>query len=73
MEDQGQSPDFDPPMYYALWDEADQRFRFQDFDNGGVQVTVAEHAALFDAQSLGAVITKGEDGRPVAVFPNPPA
>jgi len=57
---------------YALFVTADGRFAFSDIDNGGVEITDAEHAALLSAQGLGKIIVPDADGRPVAVDPPAP-
>lgn len=60
-------------MIYAKWIEQDGRFAFSIEDNGGVQITQEEHAALLDGQTAGHVIVAGEDGRPVLQDAPPPA
>lgn len=50
---------------YAKWIVEDGRFSFSETDNGGVQITDARHAALFD--DVTKVITADANGLPVAV------
>lgn len=58
---------------YAKWIEEDQRYAFAFEDNGGVEISDDEHAALFLGQSEGRRIVAGADGRPALVDPSPPA
>jgi hypothetical protein len=57
---------------FAKMIESDGRFLFQDFDNGGVEITAEEHAALIDGQSKGKRIVADSDGRPVLALQIPP-
>jgi hypothetical protein len=57
---------------FAKWIESDSRFLFQDFDNGGVEVSIEEHAALIDGNSKGKHIVPDENGLPVLSEPLQP-
>lgn len=50
---------------YAKWIEKDGRFAFSDTDNGGVQITDEQHAALLAGEAEGKVIAPGAGGVPV--------
>jgi len=52
---------------YAKYIEADGRFAFAEYDNGGIEITDDHHAALMQAQVEGKVIVPGDDGKPIAV------
>lgn len=58
--------------HFAKWVEADGRFQFSTEDNGGVEITAAEHAALFGQQTVAMVIVPDAAGRPIlAAEPTP--
>lgn len=54
---------------YARWVETDDRFDFAQQDNGGVPITLAQHAELIAGNSSGQDIRPGPDGRPMLVKP----
>ncbi|MDO7898901.1 phage tail assembly chaperone [Pseudomonas citrulli] len=54
---------------YAKWIEEDGRFAFELTDNGGVEISDEDHAALFESRLDGKVIGKGPDGRPQLQVP----
>ena len=54
---------------YALWIDQDQRYAFGAHDNGGVEISSQDHAALMRAQGAGMLIQPDGDGQPVAVPP----
>jgi len=56
---------------YAKWIAADGRFAFSPDNNGGVQITTEEHAALLAGQSAGKVIAADSSGRPALQDPPP--
>ncbi|WP_025808331.1 phage tail assembly chaperone [Pseudomonas chlororaphis] len=49
---------------FAKWVEEDGRFAFDEADNGGIEITSEEHAALFEPGREGKIIAPGVDGRP---------
>lgn len=49
---------------YTKWIEEDGRFAFDETDNGGVEITAEEHAALFEPTREFKIIVPGVDGRP---------
>ncbi|WP_415771074.1 phage tail protein [Pseudomonas sp. LB3P38] len=49
---------------YAKWIQEDGRFAFDEADNGGIEITAEEHAALFEPGRVGKIIGMGVDGRP---------
>ncbi|TWC11014.1 phage tail assembly chaperone [Pseudomonas sp. SJZ085] len=49
---------------FAKWIEEDGRFAFDLTDNGGIEISDDDHAALFDSQSGTKIIGRGTDGRP---------
>ncbi|WDG89319.1 phage tail assembly chaperone [Pseudomonas chlororaphis] len=49
---------------YAKWIPEDGRFAFDETDNGGIEITAEEHAALFERVEGGKTIGIGADGRP---------
>lgn len=57
---------------YAKWIVEDERFAFSEVNNGGIEITGEEHAALFVPQSTPKIIVRGADGRPVLASPPPP-
>jgi hypothetical protein len=54
---------------YAKWIEEDGRFAFERVDNGGIEITDDEHAALFEPDRGAKIIVPGPDGRPVLQDP----
>lgn len=50
---------------FAKWIESDGRFIFQDFDNGGVEISRDEHAELVAGHADGKTIIRDADGRPM--------
>lgn len=56
---------------FAKWTEADGRFLFQEFDNGGVHITSEEYFSLMNAQATGKIIKPGNNGAPTASDPLP--
>lgn len=54
---------------FAKWIQDDERFAFSVGDNGGVEITAEEHAALFTGQHNGKIITADAAGKPVLVNP----
>ncbi|ROO40864.1 phage tail protein [Pseudomonas sp. AF76] len=54
---------------YAKWIEEDGRFAFERVDNGGIEITADEHAALFKSDRGSKVIVLGPDGRPALQDP----
>ena len=57
---------------FAKWIEADGRYLFQDFDNGGVEITLQEHAELIAGNAAGKLIVPDADGKPVLQDPPKP-
>lgn len=49
---------------FAKWIEEDGRFAFDLTDNGGIEISDDDHAALFDSQLGTKIIGRGADGRP---------
>lgn len=49
---------------YAKWIQEDGRFAFDETDNGGIEITAEEHAALFERVEGGKIIGIGANGRP---------
>jgi len=49
---------------FAKWIEEDGRFAFDLTDNGGIEISDDDHAALFDSRSGTKIIGRGTDGRP---------
>lgn len=49
---------------YAKWIEEDGRFAFELTDNGGVEISDEDHAALFEPRLEPKIIGRGADGRP---------
>lgn len=49
---------------FAKWIEEDGRFAFEVTDNGGVEISDDDHAALFEPRSVPKIIGRGADGRP---------
>ncbi|KDD65579.1 phage tail protein [Pseudomonas mandelii PD30] len=58
---------------WAKWVDQDQRFLFLGSDNGGVEITLEEHAALLQGQSDGKRIEADAGGAPVLVDPPLPS
>ncbi|MEA1031237.1 phage tail protein [Pseudomonas sp. FP1154] len=58
---------------YAKWIEEDGRFAFERVDNGGIEITDDEHAALFKSDRGSKVIVLGPDGRPALQDPPLPS
>ncbi|MGJ7513826.1 phage tail assembly chaperone [Pseudomonas baetica] len=56
---------------WAKWVDQDQRFLFMGRDNGGIEITVEEHAALLDGQTAGKRIGVDANGAPVLIDPPP--
>ncbi|WP_431092604.1 phage tail protein [Pseudomonas brassicacearum] len=57
---------------FAKWIEEDGRFAFELTDNGGIEISDDEHAALFEPRQVVKIIGKGADGRPELQDPPPP-
>ncbi|MET3456744.1 phage tail assembly chaperone [Pseudomonas kilonensis] len=49
---------------YAKWIEEDGRFAFELTDNGGIEISDEDHAALFEPRQGGKIIGRGHDGYP---------
>lgn len=49
---------------YAKWIPEDGRFAFALHDNGGVEISLEQHAALMEGQSTGSRIVVDADGWP---------
>jgi len=49
---------------YAKWIEEDGRFAFELIDNGGIEISDEDHAALFEPRLEGRIIGRGPDGCP---------
>lgn len=49
---------------FAKWIEEDGRFAFDLTDNGGIEISDDDHAALFDSRLGTKIIGRGADGRP---------
>lgn len=49
---------------FAKWIEEDGRFAFELSDNGGIEISDDEHAALFEPHQVVKIIGRGPDGRP---------
>ncbi|BBP51599.1 hypothetical protein PHLH3_12250 [Pseudomonas sp. St386] len=49
---------------YAKWIEEDGRFAFELIDNGGIEISDEDHAALFEPRQEGKIIGRGPDGYP---------
>lgn len=52
---------------FCKWVEADGRFAFSVSDNGGIEISNAEHATLIEQNAQGLHIVPDQDGRPIAV------
>ena len=57
---------------FAKFIESDGRFLFSTDDNGGVEITEQDHAALLSAHETGSRIVPDESGRPVLDAPPAP-
>ncbi|OCW22340.1 hypothetical protein [Pseudomonas sp. S3E12] len=62
-----------PPAIWAKWVEQDQRFLFLDRDNGGLKITVEEHAELLQGQAGGQVLALSENDYPMLIDPPKPS
>lgn len=56
---------------FAKWIEKDQRFAFSLTDNGGVEISDAEHHAFLDGISAGKIPSADKKGLPVLSDPPP--
>lgn len=66
-------PPAPPPAIWAKWVEQDQRFLFLDRDNGGLKITIEQHAELLEGQAGGQVLGLSENGYPMLVDPPEPS
>lgn len=66
-------PPAPPPAMWAKWVEQDQRFLFLDRDNGGLKITVEQHAELLQGQADGQVLALSESGYPMLLDPPKPS
>jgi len=57
---------------FAKWVEEDGRFAFELTDNGGIEISDDEHAALFEPRQVVKIIGRGVDGRPELQDPPQP-
>ena len=57
---------------FAKWIEEDGRFAFEVTDNGGIEISEEDHAALFEPRQEVKIIGKGADGRPELQDPPQP-
>ncbi|WP_053147583.1 hypothetical protein [Pseudomonas sp. P97.38] len=57
---------------FAKWIEEDGRFAFELIDNGGIEISDEDHAALFEPRLEAKIIGRGSDGRPQLQDPPPP-
>ncbi|QEO80240.1 phage tail protein [Pseudomonas brassicacearum] len=57
---------------FAKWIEEDGRFAFEVTDNGGIEISEEDHAALFEPRQAVKIIGKGADGRPELQDPPQP-
>jgi hypothetical protein len=57
---------------FAKWIEEDGRFAFEVTDNGGIEISEEDHAALFEPRQVVKIIGKGADGRPELQDPPQP-
>ncbi|WP_204354269.1 hypothetical protein [Pseudomonas putida] len=57
---------------WAIWSDEQQAFLFSDVDNGGFELSDAEHAALMQGLESGQLIIADEHGAPVLFDPPPP-
>ncbi|WP_434673810.1 ATP-binding protein [Pseudomonas sp. R1-15] len=57
---------------FAKWIEEDGRFAFEVTDNGGIEISEEDHAALFERRQEVKIIGKGADGRPELQDPPQP-
>lgn len=57
---------------FAKWIEEDGRFAFELTDNGGIEISDEDHAALFEPRQGVKIIGKGADGRPELQDPPQP-
>lgn len=57
---------------FAKWIEEDGRFAFEVADNGGIEMSDEDHAALFEPRQAVKIIGRGVDGRPELQDPPQP-
>lgn len=57
---------------WVKWSDEDQAFVFADVDNGGVEISQADYAALMQGLSAGMILVADEHGAPVLVAPPEP-
>ncbi|WP_434573105.1 phage tail protein [Pseudomonas sp. Z3-8] len=57
---------------FAKWIEEDGRFAFEVTDNGGIEISEEDHAALFEPRQVVKIIGKGADGLPELQDPPQP-
>jgi len=57
---------------FAKWIEEDGRFAFEEKDNGGIEISDEDHAALFEPRQAVKIIGRGVDGRPELQDPPQP-
>ncbi|WP_413794239.1 MULTISPECIES: phage tail assembly chaperone [unclassified Pseudomonas] len=57
---------------YAKWIEEDGRFAFELIDNGGIEISDEDHAALFEPRQGRKIIGRGPDGFPQLQDPSLP-
>ena len=57
---------------WVKWSDEDQAFVFEEVDNGGVEISQVDYAALIQGLSAGMVLVANEHGAPVLVAPPEP-
>jgi len=57
---------------WVKWSDEDQAFVFEEVDNGGVEISQVDYAALMQGLSAGMVLVANEHGAPVLVAPPEP-
>ncbi|WP_434673713.1 ATP-binding protein [Pseudomonas sp. R1-15] len=57
---------------FSKWIEEDGRFAFEVIDNGGIEISEEDHAALFEPRQVIKIIGRGVDGRPELQDPPQP-